>query len=98
MSPAANNQLSERQLVAGRMQARGILYAPDYVLSAGGIISTACELQGAGPDLIRQKVAGIAGTLSKVFAEAARSGTSTADAADRLAKAILGLGQTDLNP
>nr|WP_260510679.1 Glu/Leu/Phe/Val dehydrogenase family protein [Paenibacillus cucumis (ex Kampfer et al. 2016)] len=92
---AANNQLSERQLVAGRMQARGILYAPDYVLSAGGIISTACELQGAGPDLIRQKVAGIAGTLSKVFAEAARSVISTADAADRLAEAILESGQND---
>nr|WP_154984344.1 Glu/Leu/Phe/Val dehydrogenase dimerization domain-containing protein [Paenibacillus xylanexedens] len=92
---AANNQLSERQLVAGRMQARGILYAPDYVLSAGGIISTACELQGAGPDLIRQKVAGIAGTLTKVFAEAARSGISTADAADRLAEAILESGQND---
>ncbi|MGF6353233.1 leucine dehydrogenase [Paenibacillus sp. 4624] len=92
---AANNQLSERQLVAGRMQARGILYAPDYVLSAGGIISTACELQGAGPDLIRQKVAGIAGTLSKVFAEAVQSGISTADAADRLAEVILESGQTD---
>jgi glutamate dehydrogenase/leucine dehydrogenase len=91
---AANNQLSERQLVAGRMQARGILYAPDYVLSAGGIISTACELQGAGPDLIRQKVAGIAGTLSKVYTEAAQSGVSTADAADGLAEAILKSGRT----
>jgi len=65
------------------------------VLSAGGIISTACELQGAGPDLIRQKVAGIAGTLSKVFAEAVQSGISTADAADRLAEVILESGQTD---
>ncbi|WP_336762941.1 Leu/Phe/Val dehydrogenase [Paenibacillus sp. USHLN196] len=86
---AANNQLSERQLVAGRMQARGILYAPDYVLNAGGIISTAYELEGAGPDLIRQNVAGIAGTLSKVYAEAAQSAISTADAADRLAESIL---------
>jgi glutamate dehydrogenase/leucine dehydrogenase len=92
---AANNQLSERQLVVGRMQARGILYAPDYVLSAGGIISTAYELQGAGPDLIRQKVAGIATTLSKVYAEAARNGISTADAADHLAEAILRSGQAD---
>lgn len=86
---AANNQLSERQLVAGRMQARGILYAPDYVLNAGGIISTAYELEGAGPDLIRQKVAGIAGTLSKVYAEATQSAISTADAADQLAESIL---------
>lgn len=91
---AANNQLSERQLVAGRMQARGILYAPDYVLNAGGIISTAYELEGAGPDLIRQKVAGIAGTLSKVYAEAAQSAISTADAADRLAESILRAGHT----
>ncbi|WP_419890392.1 Leu/Phe/Val dehydrogenase [Paenibacillus xylanexedens] len=91
---AANNQLSERQLVAGRMQARGILYAPDYVLNAGGIISTAYELEGAGPDLIRQKVAGIAGTLSKVYAEAAQSAISTADAADRLAESILRSGHT----
>ncbi|WP_397366134.1 Leu/Phe/Val dehydrogenase [Paenibacillus sp. JGP012] len=90
---AANNQLHGGQLVARRMQARGILYAPDYVLNAGGIISTACELQGAGPDLIRQKVAGIAGTLGKVYAEAARSGISTLEAADRLAEAILSTGQ-----
>lgn len=89
---AANNQLSERQLVVGRMQARSILYAPDYVLNAGGIISTAYELEGAGPDLIRQKVAGIAGTLSKVYAEATQSAIFTADAADRLAESILRSG------
>ncbi|WP_437179664.1 Glu/Leu/Phe/Val dehydrogenase family protein [Paenibacillus barcinonensis] len=90
---AANNQLHGGQLVARRMQAHGIMYAPDYVLNAGGIISTACELKGAGPDLIRQKVAGIAGTLGKVYAEAARSGTSTLEAADRLAEVILSTGQ-----
>ncbi|MGV2884826.1 Glu/Leu/Phe/Val dehydrogenase dimerization domain-containing protein [Paenibacillus taichungensis] len=86
---AANNQLSHRELVVRGMQARGILYAPDYVLNAGGIISTAYELEGAGPDLIRQKVAGIAGTLSKVYAIAEQSAFSTADAADQLAEAVL---------
>ncbi|RAW16007.1 amino acid dehydrogenase [Paenibacillus taichungensis] len=86
---AANNQLSHRELVVRGMQARGILYAPDYVLNAGGIISTAYELEGAGPDLIRQKVAGIAGTLSKVYAIAEQSALSTADAADQLAEAAL---------
>lgn len=89
---AANNQLSHRELVVRRMQARGILYAPDYVLNAGGIISTAYELEGAGPDLIRQKVAGIAGTLSKVYAIAEQSAISTADAADQLAEAALQSG------
>lgn len=86
---AANNQLSHRELVVRGIQARGILYAPDYVLNAGGIISTAYELEGAGPDLIRQKVAGIAGTLSKVYAIAEQSAFSTADAADQLAEAVL---------
>ncbi|SDK96294.1 leucine dehydrogenase [Paenibacillus sp. OK060] len=90
---AANNQLSHRELVVRGMQARGILYAPDYVLNAGGIISTAYELEGAGPDLIRQKVAGIAGTLSKVYAIAEQSALSTADAADQLAEAVLQSGK-----
>lgn len=90
---AANNQLSHRELVVRRMQARGILYAPDYVLNAGGIISTAYELEGAGPDLIRQKLAGIAGTLSKVYAIAEQSALSTADAADQLAEAVLQSGK-----
>lgn len=90
---AANNQLSHRELVVRGMQARGILYAPDYVLNAGGIISTAYELEGAGPDLIRQKVAGIAGTLSKVYAIAEQSVLSTADAADQLAEAVLQSGK-----
>lgn len=86
---AANNQLGQRQLVIGQMQARGILYAPDYVLNAGGIISTAYELEGAQPDTIRQKVAGIADTLSAVYRAAATSGISTVDAADQLAEARL---------
>ncbi|MGW7159637.1 Leu/Phe/Val dehydrogenase [Paenibacillus taichungensis] len=90
---AANNQLSHRELVVRDMQARGILYAPDYVLNAGGIISTAYELEGAGPDLIRQKVAGIAGTLTKVYAIAEQSALSTADAADQLAEAVLQNGK-----
>ncbi|MFS0859831.1 Leu/Phe/Val dehydrogenase [Paenibacillus taichungensis] len=90
---AANNQLSHRELVVRGIQARGILYAPDYVLNAGGIISTAYELEGAGPDLIRQKVAGIAGTLSKVYAIAEQSAFSTADAADQLAEAVLQSGK-----
>ncbi|WP_440114293.1 Glu/Leu/Phe/Val dehydrogenase dimerization domain-containing protein [Paenibacillus sp. QZ-Y1] len=90
---AANNQLCERELVVRRMQARGILYAPDFVLNAGGIISTAYELEGAAPDLIRQKVAGIAGTLTQVYAKAAQFAISTADAADQLAESILLAGK-----
>ncbi|MGD0033962.1 Glu/Leu/Phe/Val dehydrogenase dimerization domain-containing protein [Paenibacillus illinoisensis] len=86
---AANNQLSEREPVVRRLQARGIMYAPDYVLNAGGIISTAYELEGEGPDEIRQRVAEIADTLTQVYQLAAASSISTADAADRMAEARL---------
>ena len=82
-------QLSEREPVVRRMQARGILYAPDYVLNAGGIISTAYELEGEGPDQIRQRVAEIADTLTQVYQLAAASSISTADAADQMAEARL---------
>jgi leucine dehydrogenase len=43
---AANNQLGEEKKHAGMLEQRGILYAPDYVINAGGLISVASELQG----------------------------------------------------
>ncbi len=43
---AANNQLAEEKKHAGMLEQRGILYAPDYVINGGGLISVASELQG----------------------------------------------------
>ncbi|WP_275259478.1 Glu/Leu/Phe/Val family dehydrogenase [Paenibacillus pinistramenti] len=85
---AANNQLAGPE-TAGELQARGILYAPDYAINAGGIIATALELQGRGAEEIRRRVETIGQTLADVYRLARSSGADTAQAADRLAEARL---------
>ncbi len=87
---AANNQLAE-PADADRLQHRGILYAPDYVINAGGIINIACEFtpEGYSPDAARTRTEGIGPTLTHVFRIAREQRISTAAAADRLAESRL---------
>jgi len=82
---AANNQLeSERHAEALRQ--RGILYAPDYVINAGGIINAASELEGPyDRHRVLARVEGIAGTLDHIFARAESDQVSPAEVADALA-------------
>jgi leucine dehydrogenase len=91
---AANNQLLEDRHGAA-LHARGILYAPDYVINAGGLINIALELQPGGYDRARAlaQVAGIGGTLAEVFARAARAGMPTHEVADRIARERLAAGR-----
>lgn len=85
---AANNQLAEKE--HGEMlHERGILYAPDYVINAGGIIVTAAELEGADAATAKRNVERIYGNLEQVFAAAQAQGISTAAAADRITEALL---------
>jgi glutamate dehydrogenase/leucine dehydrogenase len=82
---AANNQLAEPS-DAERLRARGILYAPDFVINAGGIIRAAgTEQLGWSDDEIDVRIAAIAATLDRIFTLADTDGITTADAADRLA-------------
>lgn len=83
---AANNQLATPEH-GRRLAEEGILYAPDYVINAGGLINVADELQGYDPARARAKAEAIAGTLREVFRIAAEEGIPPADAADRLAEA-----------
>jgi leucine dehydrogenase len=84
---AANNQLATPE-DAERLRARGIVYAPDYVANAGGVIWLAgFETLGWDDAHMRSRLAGIEQTLDDVFADAAASGITTAEAADRLARA-----------
>jgi leucine dehydrogenase len=87
---AANNQLAE-EADAERLAAAGIVYAPDYVVNAGGVINIADETAPGGYDRDRawRRVEGIADTLRDVFRLADEHGTTTAAAADRLAEARL---------
>jgi len=82
---AANNQLAEPHH-ADALRARDILYAPDYVVNAGGLINVYGELQGWDPERSRRKAGEIHNTLLRVFDIAEREGCSTAAAADQLAR------------
>jgi valine dehydrogenase (NAD+) len=84
---AANNQL-EAEADGERLAARGVLYAPDYVANAGGVINIADETAPGGYDRDRawQKVAGIEATMRSVFELAEEGATTPAEAADRFAE------------
>jgi leucine dehydrogenase len=85
---AANNQLA-RDEIAERLAARGILYAPDFVVNAAGVINVSLELGGYDPDLARRRAAGIEDVLADVVAHAERSGLTPLAAATELAQARL---------
>jgi leucine dehydrogenase len=83
---AANNQLATPE-DAARLAARDILYAPDFVANAGGVIWLAgYETLGWDEGQMRTRLAGIEQTLDSIFDAAAEQGITTAAAADRLAR------------
>ena len=83
---AANNQLLAPE-DAERLRERGILYAPDYIVNAGGVINVSFEV-GAEYDreAARAKTAQIYDTLERVLAVAEERGVTTAAAADLIAE------------
>ncbi|MCI3920889.1 NAD(P)-binding domain-containing protein [Paenibacillus sp. TRM 82003] len=82
---AANNQLVSPR-GGERMHEAGVLYAPDYVINAGGIIVTAVELAGGDAAEAKRCVERIPAALDAVFDMAAREKLSPSAAADRLAE------------
>ncbi len=81
----ANNQLAHPG-VEKRLEERGILYAPDYCVNAGGVIQVADELHGFDFERAKQRASGIFDTTRKVFEMARADGVPPAIAADRLAE------------
>ncbi|WP_317444239.1 Leu/Phe/Val dehydrogenase [Streptomyces collinus] len=82
---AANNQLAHPG-VEKDLADRGILYAPDYVVNAGGVIQVADELHGFDFDRCKVKAAKIFDTTLAIFARAKEDGIPPAAAADRIAE------------
>ncbi|MFC5719532.1 Leu/Phe/Val dehydrogenase [Streptomyces gamaensis] len=82
---AANNQLAHPG-VEKDLADRGILYAPDYVVNAGGVIQVADELHGFDFDRAKAKAAKIFDTTLAIFDRAKADGIPPAVAADRLAE------------
>jgi len=82
---AANNQLAHPG-TEKMLEERGILYAPDYCVNAGGLIQVADELEGFSFERAQQRATGIFDTTLRVFELAAADGVPPAIAADRLAE------------
>jgi leucine dehydrogenase len=86
----ANNQLATPE-DGERLHALGILYAPDYVINAGGIINVCIEYLGDGDaSLVREKIEGIPLRLEEIWAESAASGRNPAAVADAMAQLRIG--------
>jgi leucine dehydrogenase len=81
---AANNQLATPAHGLA-LQRRGILYAPDYVINAGGIIQVGAEITGGTTADVEGRIRAIGDTLLSVFRVADAEAISASDAADRIA-------------
>ena len=86
---AANNQLATAE-DGVRLAERDILYAPDYVINAGGIISVAAEYYGnSSEEDVRADVGRIKDRLEVIFREAKDTGRPTNELADELARKLI---------
>jgi leucine dehydrogenase len=89
---AANNQLAT-SADGQRIHDRGIVYAPDYVINAGGIINVALEYLGQGSrEEVESRIQAIPGRLAEIWAESKASGTPASVVADRMAQKLIGRG------
>jgi len=88
---AANNQLATPEM-GEAMRQLGILYAPDYVINAGGIINVAAEVSGTySRDWVEGKLDDLEVTLKTIFDRAAEEGRSTHLVADEMARERMGI-------
>ncbi len=84
LAGGANNPLSNEK-VAGILHERGILYAPDFVINAGGLIMVACEIEHQSFEQAKKRTEGIYGRTLKVFEYARKNNLQPWDAARRMA-------------
>ncbi|SNT02090.1 Leu/Phe/Val dehydrogenase [Sphingopyxis indica] len=89
---AANNQLASPE-VADLLLARGVVYAPDYVVNAGGIINVSAEYLGEDEREVGARVCAIAPRVVALLDRAAREGRSPAVVADEMAEEVIAAGQ-----
>lgn len=88
----ANNQLATPE-DGWRIHSRGITYAPDYVINAGGIINVGLEYLGHGDRAeVEKRIAEIPGRLDTVWQESAVSAEPASIVADRMAQRLIGRG------
>lgn len=90
---AANNQLATPDMDAA-LRAKGVLYAPDYVINAAGVISVGLEILGEWSEAaMNRRIDAIGPRLSEIFARGDREGRPTGEIADRMALEIIEKGR-----
>lgn len=87
---AANNQLAHEE-VGIEVRQKGILYAPDYVINAGGIIDIYHQTQDGTPDDLKQHLEAIGDTLVEIYARADETNEATNFVANKIAEERIGL-------
>ena len=87
----ANNQLAT-EAQGAELAARGILYAPDHVINAGGIINVLRHIGQGGDAEVTARIDGIPGRLEAIWRESAATGDTPARVADRMAQKLIGRG------
>jgi leucine dehydrogenase len=86
----ANNQLATPE-DGDRIHQRGILYAPDYVINAGGIINVSTEyLKDGDEQTVRERIERIPGRLFEIWDESVATGRNPAAVADDMARRLIG--------
>jgi len=97
----ANNQLAEERH-GKALEDRGLLYVPDFVINAGGLINVYGEIMGWGQERSKRKAQEIYDTILRIFAIAKRDGIPSYEAADRVAEerieAVARLSKMWINP
>jgi leucine dehydrogenase len=83
---AANNQLADEERHGRSLHERGILYAPDFVINAGGLINVYNEITGYNRERAMHMTRGIYQNLTRIFEIAKKDGIPTYAAAERLAE------------
>src|SRR5690606_22003558 len=82
---AANNQLASNE-IGDELERRGILYAPDYAVNAGGVMNVSLEIEGYNRERAMRMMRTIYHNLTRIFEIAERDGIPTYKAADRMAE------------
>ena len=82
---AANNQLANDEMGV-EVQKRGMLYAPDYAVNAGGLMNVSLEIDGYNRERAMRMMRTIYYNLGRIFEISQRDGIPTNKAADRMAE------------
>src|SRR3546814_3470353 len=81
----ANHQLASNE-IGDELEKRGILYAPDYAVNAGGVMDVALEITGYNRERAMRQLRTIYHNLARIYEIAERDGIPTYKAADRMAE------------